>query len=150
MSRIGFDEIATNGTVTTGSRTVTNADIEQFAALSGDRNPLHTDDKWVRENTPYPGRIAHGLLGVAITSGLPSEYDDWNVLAFLQCTRKFLAPILPGDTMHAEYVVSSKRVSSSNPEVGVVTLAVNVVNQSSEIVQTGEDVVLVARERTGQ
>lgn len=147
MARISFDDVEVGRRIATLRRTVTEADIVAFAGLSGDFNPLHTDEDWVRERTPFRGRIAHGLLSTAIASGLHSEYAyDWDIVAYLECQRRFQAPVYPGDTLQARYEVVEKRESRSKPETGVVTLAVELVNQDEEVVQSGRDVVLMARE----
>jgi acyl dehydratase len=125
-------------------RTVTEADIMAFAGVSGDFNLLHTDELWVREHTPFDGRIAHGLLVLSIVSGLRTPgLDDLEVIAYLEETRRFSAPTYPGDTVHAVWRVESARPSASRPGMGVLTLAVEVRNQRDEVVQAGTDVLLV-------
>jgi acyl dehydratase len=147
MARIAFDSITVGDRITTARRTITEADIMAFAGISGDFNPLHTDEEFAREHTPYRRRIAHGMLGASITTGLRSDYDDWDVLAFLETTRQFKGPIFPQDTVHAEYEVTEKRPSRSRPGTGIVVLGARLIKQDGEVVQTGSDVVLVAGER---
>lgn len=150
MSAVYFEDIAIGDQIITARRTITEADIMAFAGVSGDFNPLHTDDVFVRENTPFHGRIAHGVLGIAVTTGLNSEYDDWQVVAFLECNRKFTGPIYPQETLHAVYEVTGARASKSNPGTNIVTLSVQLVKEGGDVVQTGTDVVLVAsREEQG-
>jgi len=125
-------------------RTVTETDIVNFAGVSGDFNLLHTNDEWVREHTPFRGRIAHGLLVTAIASALRTPViEDLEVIAYLEATRRFTAPTYPGDTIHAAYTVEEARPSRSRPGLGVLALAVEVVNQHGDAVQTGRDVSLV-------
>lgn len=150
MSAIYFEDIAIGDQIITARRTITEADIMAFAGVSGDFNPLHTDDVFVRENTPFDGRIAHGVLGIAVTTGLKSEYDDWQVVAFMECNRKFTGPVYPQDTLHAVYEVTGARASKSNPGTNIVTLSVQLIKEGGDVVQTGTDVVLVAsREEQG-
>src|SRR5207248_714142 len=130
--------------VTTARRTLTEADVMAFAGISGDFNPLHTDETFVRERTPFRGRIAHGLLVLAISSGLRSELVDVESVAYLSAQREFVAPAYPGDTIQAKWNVEESRPSRSRPGTGVVTFRVEVVNQDGEIVQRGTDVWLVA------
>jgi acyl dehydratase len=126
-------------------RTVTESDIMAFAGVSGDFNRLHTDEPWVRESTPFEGRIAHGLLVLAMVSGLRTpDFDDVEVIAYLEETRRFTGPTYPGDTIHAVWRVESARPSSSRPGMGVLTIAVEVRNDRDEVVQTGTDVLLVS------
>jgi acyl dehydratase len=65
---------------------VTEADVVNFAGVSGDFNPLHTDDVYVAEMTPFRGRIAHGLLVLSISSGLRQETDDWQLIGGWRCS----------------------------------------------------------------
>jgi acyl dehydratase len=146
MGRISYDDIKVGRRFASLRRTITEADIVNFAGLSGDFNPLHTDEEWVREHTPFEGRIAHGLLSTSIASGLQSEYAyDWDIVAYLECSRRFQAPVYPGDTLQARYEVVEMRTSASRPDTGVVSLEVALVKQDGTVVQSGKDVVLVAR-----
>jgi acyl dehydratase len=140
---IGFDEIEEGQAYTTARRTITEADIVNFAGFSGDFNPLHMDDVFAKEATPYGRRVAHGLVGLSIATGLRSEMDDWYVLGWLEVQRRFEGPVFAGDTIHAEAVVKSKRRSRSKPDRGIVVLTVKLVNQTGAVVQSGEDTVLM-------
>jgi acyl dehydratase len=127
-------------------RTLTESDIMAFAGVSGDFNRLHTDEPWVREHTPFEGRIAHGLLILAIQSGLATPgLDDVEIIAYMEETRRFTGPTYPGDTINAVCRIEEVRPSSSRPTMGVVLLDIEVRNQRDEVVQSGRDVWLVAR-----
>jgi len=138
-----FDDIETGHVVVTARRTMTDADILWFCGLSGDFNPLHTDIEFIREHTPFRDRVAHGHLVLSITGGLRSELDTWRIIAYLDCQRRFLAPVYSGDTIHATYRVTEMRPSRSRPGTGVVTFDVETLNQDGEVVQQGTDVLLV-------
>jgi 3-hydroxybutyryl-CoA dehydratase len=140
-----LDDVSVGDTFTTVARTVTETDIVSFACLSGDFNPLHMDHEWARTG-PFGKPIAHGLLSLAISSGLPSSLDQLVVLAYLEETRQFKGPVFPGDTIRCMYTVSAVRPSSSKPDRGVVKLDVRLDNQHGESVQTGEDVLLIERQ----
>lgn len=128
-----------------GGRTMTEADIVAFAGISGDFSPLHTDEQWVRDNTPFDGRIAHGLLVLSASSGLRTPgLDDLEVIAYLEEARSFVAPTYPGDTIRARWTVRELRRSTSRPTMGVVTVDVEVFKQDETVVQRGHDVWLVA------
>jgi 3-hydroxybutyryl-CoA dehydratase len=144
VGAIFLEDLEVGREVVTARRTVTEADVAAFAGLSWDVNPLHTDEVFVREHTPFRGRIAHGLLVLSMTSGLRSELDDVRSIAFLEVQRRFVAPAYPGDTIHATWRVEETRRSRSRPDAGVVRLSVEVVNQDGEVVQSGTDVWLVA------
>ena len=140
-----FEDIAIGDEAATARRTITDADISWFCGLSGDFNPLHTDVEFIREHTPFRDRIAHGHLIMSITGGLRSELDDWRIVAYVDCRRRFVRPVYPGDTIRAVNRVTDVRPSTSRPALGVVTYEVRTVNQDDETVQEGTDVVLVER-----
>ena len=85
-----LEDLAPGAEFRSAGRTVTESDIMAFAGVSGDFNRLHTDEPWVRENTPFRGRIAHGLLVLAMSSGLATPgLDDVEIIAYLEETRRF-------------------------------------------------------------
>lgn len=147
---IYFDDIEAGHEVSTARRTVTDADILWFCGISGDFNPLHTDIEFIREHTPFRDRIAHGHLVLSITGGLRSELDNWRIVAYLDCQRRFLKPVYAGDTIHGVYTVTEARPSSSRPGTGVVVCDVQTVNQAGEVVHQGTDVLLLGARPTGE
>jgi acyl dehydratase len=149
MTRIYLEDIQPGHEFVTSRRTVTEADIMAFCGVSGDFNALHTDELFVREETPFRGRIAHGLLVLAMSSGLHSEADGWHTIAYLEAQRRFSAPTYPGDTIQARCRVESTRRSKSRPDTGVVTVSVEVLNQDGEVVQSGTDVLLIGARKEG-
>jgi 3-hydroxybutyryl-CoA dehydratase len=127
-------------------RTITDADIMAFAGVSGDFNELHTNDEWVRANTPFTGRIAHGLLILSIASGLRTPtIDALAVLAYMSVERSFTGPTYVGDTISALWRIDEVRPSKSHKNAGVVALDIEVRKTAGAIVQRGRDVYLVAR-----
>jgi len=127
------------------ARVIRAEDIAAFATLSGDVSPLHTDDEWARENTPFSGRIAHGALVFAVSQGLATPVvDDIAVVAFLGFERTMVGPVYPGDSITARWTVSQVRRSRSKPDRGVACLRVEVVNQDGTVVQRGSDTYLAA------
>jgi acyl dehydratase len=118
------------------ARTVTEADIVMFAALSGDYNPLHVNEEYCK-TTIFGTRIAHGPLVYAITAGLLFQlhlYDD-TLIAFLGFENlKFTGPVKPGDTIHAKIKVLERR-ETSRPDRGVMKRELKVYNQRGEVVQ---------------
>lgn len=121
-------------------RTMTETDIVNFAGLSGDYNVIHTDAEFAK-NTPFGERIAHGILGLSIASGLVARQpgaERHRIVAFLGMTWDFRKPVLVGDTIHVVQIVTSKRPSSKNPLFGLVIFDAKVVNQRGEVCQEGE------------
>jgi 3-hydroxybutyryl-CoA dehydratase len=141
---IHFDDLAVGHRFVSTSRTLFDADIVNFAGLSGDFNRLHLDDVFAAAS-PHGRRIAHGMLVASVVTGLRSEIDDMAMIAFLETTRRFKSPVFPGDTVTAHFEVTGLKPSSSRPDMGVVTIAVTVTNQRGETVQLGQDVIAVER-----
>ncbi|MFW0756341.1 MaoC/PaaZ C-terminal domain-containing protein [Pseudomonas sp. H11T01] len=119
-------------------RTITETDIVMFAALTGDHNPVHTDEEFAK-TTPFGGRILHGPAGFAIATGLESRLGikEGTAIAFLGMTWDLRGPILIGDTIHVHQKVDSLR-PTKKPAVGIVNFYVSLVNQRGEVVQEGE------------
>jgi acyl dehydratase len=128
------------------ARTVTEADIVQFAGLSGDYNPLHVNEEYCK-TTMFGGRIAHGPLVYAIAAGLLFQlhlYDD-TLIAFLGFEDlRFTKPVKPGDTIHARVKVLEK-TETSKPDRGVMKRQLLVINQRGEVVQEGRQAFLLKR-----
>jgi acyl dehydratase len=139
-----LEEIEVGTTFQTSRRTVTEADIAAFAGVSGDFNPLHVDEIFAREQTPFGGRIAHGPLVLSMSYGMRSVRDEWKILALASCERRFRAPVFPGDTVWGTYEVLERRASRSRPGVGFVTLGVSIHSDRGDVVQEGRDVLMVA------
>ncbi|MDB5518028.1 MAG: MaoC-related acyl dehydratase [Tardiphaga sp.] len=128
------------------ARTVTEADLVIFAGLSGDYNPLHTDEEFCKK-TEFGTRIAHGPLIYSIAAGLLFQlhlYDD-TLIAFLGFdSLRFTKPVKPGDTIHARIKVLEKR-ETSRPDRGVMKRQLQVVNQRGDVVQEGVQAFLLKR-----
>ena len=130
-------------------RTLTEADIVMFAGLSGDYNPLHTNEEFCKQ-TGFGGRIAHGPLVYAIAAGLLFQlhlYDD-TLIAFLGFEDlRFTKPVRPGDTIHARVKVLEKH-ETSRPERGIMKRQLQVLNQRGEVVQEAVQAFLLQRKGT--
>ena len=119
----------------TAGRTVTEADVVNFAGISGDFNPLHMDEEFGK-TTIFGKRIAHGALGVAMATGLSLQagwFEGTNI-AFLEFTARYNAPLCIGDTIHLEMVPTEIHYSKK-PDRGVLKLDVALVNQKGETIQ---------------
>ena len=143
-----FEEFKVGQTFETAGRTINPADLSQFAGLSGDFNPLHTNEEWAKA-TPFGGRIAHGLLTLAISSGQQNQLGlfEGTTLALLGLDKvRFTAPVRFGDTIHTELTVKETK-ESFKPDRGVVTFDVAVKNQREEAVLQYELALLLMRRR---
>ena len=127
-------------------RTVTETDIVMFSGISGDYNPLHTNEEYCK-NTLFGTRVAHGPLVYAIAAGLLFQlhlYDD-TLIAFLGFENlKFTKPVKIGDTIFAKVTVLEKS-ETSKIDRGVMKRQLQVINQKGEVVQEGVQAFLLRR-----
>jgi len=138
-----FEDFVEGQTVVSPARTVTEGDVMAFSGLSGDYNPLHTDAEFAAKSR-FGRRIAHGLLGLSMASGLVARlgFIDGTAEAFLGLDWKFRGPIYIGDTIHVRAEVARTR-GMRRLGGGVVFFNVEVVNQRDEVVQKGVWRVLI-------
>lgn len=85
---------------------VTDEDIEMFAQVSTDRNPVHLDEEYAQD-TIFEGRIAHGMLTAGLISAVIGEQLPGHGTVYLGQTLKFMAPVRPGDMVRAEVTVET-------------------------------------------
>lgn len=139
-----FEQFEEGMALETQGRTITEADIVAFAGLSGDFNPMHTDATYA-VGTQFEQRVAHGLLGLSVASGLAYQlgFMDGTVLAFTGLEWKFRAPIFIGDTIRVRVKITKKREMKAAGG-GFVSFDVQVVNQDDKLTQKGEWTILVA------
>jgi len=140
-----YEELEIGRRFETPRRTVIDADIATFAGLTADFNPLHMDEVFAAESD-FKGRITHGPMIVGMAFGLASRTDlmDGTVLGLLDIAWTFKKPVRPGDTISAVVTVLDKRLTKQ-PNRGVVTLQLDVLNQRDEVAQVGTAKVLVRR-----
>ena len=138
-----FEELEEGAAFTTRGRTVTEADVTSFAALTGDWHPLHTDAVWA-QNGPFGQRVAHGLLVVSIAAGMV-RFDPERVIALRSVREaKFKRPVKLGDTIHVEGRIAELREVSS--DAGLVGFAWAVQDQRSQRVCQARVDVLWSRD----
>lgn len=126
-----FDEIEVGHRWVMKGRTITEADVVNFAYLSGDWHSIHTDQEYAA-GTTFGQRIAHGFLVLSIATGMvPAKRET--VLALYGLDRvRFTAPVFPGDTVHLEMEAVEKKERDDG--TGVVTFDFQVVNQRGKAV----------------
>ena len=139
-----FEEFQTCMRIVSPGRTVTEADVVNFAGLSGDFNQIHTDAAFSAASLAGQ-RVAHGLLILSIASGLGMRTGtlEGTVMYFREITEwKFVKPIFIGDTVHAVMEVTETKAM---PRIGggAVTLKIDVKNQQDETAMRGVWVLLV-------
>lgn len=138
-----FEEYSVGDSITSQGRTVTESDIVNFAMLSGDWNPLHTDAEAARQ-TPYGQRIAHGLLVLSMATGLAERLGFMNetVLGFMGLEWQFRAAVKIGDTVRVQATVSELK-PMARLGGGYVTFKVQILNQEDKVTQRGTWTILV-------
>ncbi len=144
MAGLYFEEFSVGQKFNTVGRTVSEGDIFNFAGLTGDFNQIHTDAAFAAK-TQFGQRIAHGLLGLSLATGLVMRTGllEGTVLAFREINEwKFVKPFYIGDTIYAELTVTETKAL---PRIGGGALisAIAVKNQSDEICQRGSLNLLV-------
>lgn len=140
-----FEEFSVGQKIKTPGRTITETDVVNFAGLSGDFMQIHTDADFSK-STPYGKRIAHGLLIMAVASGLAARTGvlEGTVLAFREINNwKFMKPVFLGDTIHVEMEITEKK-EMRRIGAGAVIIVMRVINQEDDIVMKGVWNTLVA------
>lgn len=139
-----FEEFNVGEKITTEKRTITEADIMQFAALTGDDNRIHTDPEFSK-TTPFGKQIAHGVLGLSYALGLAWKTGilDGTVIAFREISEwKFVKPVFIGDSIYAEMETTETKAL---PRIGggSVKISVEIKNQDGEVCHRGMWTVLM-------
>jgi 3-hydroxybutyryl-CoA dehydratase len=133
-----FEEFFVGQRIISAGRTVSESDIITFAGLSGDFNQIHTDAVYAAQ-TPFGQRVAHGLLGLSIASGLVVQTGmmEGTILAFREINEwKFIQPIHISDTIHVEVeVLETKEIRRLGG--GAIVISLDVKNQTGETVMKG-------------
>lgn len=139
-----FEEFEVGQKMISPGRTITESDIIGFAGLSGDYNLIHTDAEYSKVS-PFGARVAHGLLGLSIASGLSLRTGvlEGTVMAFREINSwKFVKPVFIGDTIHVEMeIIETKAMRRLGG--GKVDLLFDVQNQNGETTMKGVWSVLV-------
>jgi 3-hydroxybutyryl-CoA dehydratase len=140
-----LDDLQPGDRWVTGGMLVQDWHILTFAGLTGDFFDVHIDDRFAQE-LGFDGRIAHGLLGLALVDGLKNRAEvRLAAVASLSWTWDFRAPIRPGDRIHAEITLEEVLPSRSKPDRGVAKLLFRVLNQDGTLVQEGWNSLLMRR-----
>lgn len=142
-----FSEFAVGQVFESEPRTVSEADVMQFADLSGDHNPLHVDDDFAKK-TPFGQRVAHGMLAASISTGQGQDTGifEGTTLALMEQTFRYKAPLFFGEAIRLRLEVTDTKPSSKGGK-GVVTFSANVLKGEGVVVVEGTWVVLFADKR---
>lgn len=142
QSILQYDGISVGQKIETGTVVVTGEMIDTFANVFGDRFEIHLDDEAARARG-YDRRVAHGLLGLALTDGLKNQAESvFDAIASLGWSWDFKGPIYADDTLRVEITVMSKRRSTSTGR-GILELGCSTRNQHGVVVQEGKNTLMV-------
>ena len=140
-----FEQFNPGDAFTSQARTVTEADVVNFAGLSGDFNPLHTDEEFGKA-TPFGTRIAHGMLVAAMATGMANWTGvfEGTTIALMEQVIQYKGAVKFGDTVHLELRVAEKK-ETSKPDRGIVVFAMQVCNQDDRAVIEGRWTLMMKR-----
>jgi len=127
-----FEDYVVDAVMISRGRTITEADIVNFAGLSGDFVELHMNEEYAKRG-PFGRRIAHGALIFSISTGLMVQMsgNQEAIVAFYGVDKlRFVAPVFIGDTIHVSQRVTEKALKNS--ERGVIALEMTVLNQDQK------------------
>jgi len=137
-----YEDVAVGLSFDTEGIVVTESHVVQFAGISGDFFPLHMDDEFAR-SLGFPGRVAHGLLGLILVDGLKNRASErFQAVASLSWQWNFRKPLYPGDRIYGHLRVADKRLTSRGDR-GILTLAIEVRNAKGEVLQDGTNLLMV-------
>lgn len=142
-----FDEFRRGQVFESPGRTVTEADVVNFAGLSGDFTALHTDEVFAR-GSAFRRRVAHGMLVQAIATGLGVRTGifEGTIVALSDMVIHWRTPVFPGDTVRLRLQVEEVDAAPAKRS-GRVRFAAWVRNQQDQVVIDGEWCTLMMRER---
>lgn len=146
-----FEEFEVGDTFVTPRRTITEADLVQFAGMSGDFNPIHTDHLYAAES-PYGRPIVYGLLILSMVTGLTARLGifDGTIIAMLGIDDwRFVGPVFVGDTIYVRMTITAKR-ETSKADRGILVRGYEVMNQRDEVVQTGSMTLMIRRSQVNR
>lgn len=133
-----FEDYDVGETFETRGRTVTDADLLNYAAVSGNYHPIHLDEDLMGDS-PFGGRLVHGLAVLSIMEGQKVQtglIEDSIIALYGFDDLRFTNPVFVGDTIHTELTVIDK--DEKDDESGVVLMEEKGVNQDGEPVVVGE------------
>ncbi|MGI9658309.1 MAG: MaoC family dehydratase [Gaiellaceae bacterium] len=137
-----YDEFKLGDRFVTGSRTISDSDVETFAKLTGDHNPLHLDENFAKA-TRFGHRVVHGMLTLSVTGGLRYPLNGDRLVCLYGIERiRMVRPVRIGDAVRVEGEVAALTPKDAG---GVVTFAEEIMNQNDERVSIFERSALYRR-----
>jgi acyl dehydratase len=143
-----FEEFQLGETFPLPSRTVTEAQFLAFQAVSGDNHPIHYDREYCRRHG-HPELLAHGYQVLVQTAAGAGQFPflvEGSLIAFIEQSSRFLAPVYAGDTLYPRLTVTELKPQRTT---GVLTLATSIHNQHRKLVLDGLQKYLIRRRPVG-
>lgn len=143
---IYLDDLRIGQRLTTACRQITAGDVEQFAQLTGDLNPVHLDEEYARHSM-FGQRIVHGALTLSVTGGLLSPLLAEATLAFHGLDKvRFRRPVYLGQSVYVSAQVV--QVEPIDDEKGILHMRFRMMNQDNKTVLTGNFSIIMNRRPT--
>lgn len=139
-----YEEIQIGDERLTPRVTVTEGHVLAYAGVAGDFSPIHMDEVYA-QSTVFGGRIAHGLMGLSLTDGMKVQSGFFRDGIALGWSWNFKKPIRIGDTLQVKFRVADMRIPKSRDDMGILIIAIALLNQHGEVVQEGEHRLMVPR-----
>jgi acyl dehydratase len=139
-----YEDFEIGQKMVTRGRTITEADIVQFAGLTGDYNPMHTDAEYMKSSS-FGQRVAHGMLTLSYAVGQAYQlgFMERTVVAFRGLEMKFSLPVYIGDTLRTELTIKDMKPMARLGS-GVIDLDIKISNQAGKVVQSGTWTIMIA------
>jgi acyl dehydratase len=140
-----YEEFQPGDLFFSAGRTITEGDITAFAGLSGDFNQKHTNAEFAA-GTIYMKRVAHGILGLSVVSGLAARmgFSEGTAVALRKIDWKFISPLYIGDTIKTVFKVKRKK-DIPGEGAGLIEFQIEVFNQQDAKIQTGRWHMLIKK-----
>ena len=138
-----FEEFVLDSTRESTGRTITETDIVIHAGQTGDFYPHHMDEEWCKTQ-PFKKRMAHGTLVFSVAVGLTAGLVNEVAMTYGYERLRFLKPVFIGDTIRTRIRIKDLK-EHKKPGYGLVTEALEVLNQQDELVLVCEHILLVEK-----
>jgi len=144
FEKIYFEQYVLNSGRETTGRTITETDIVLHAGQTGDFFPHHMDAEWCKSQ-PFKQRMAHGTLIFSVAVGMTANLINEVAMSYGYDRLRFIKPVFINDTLRVRLSVS-KKSDHKKPGYGLVTEALEVLNQAGETVLVCEHILLVQKQ----
>ena len=139
-----YEEIQIGEERLTPRVTVTEGHVLAYAGVAGDFSPMHKEEIYAQSRV-IGCRNAQGLMGLSLTDGMKVQSGFFHDGIALGWTWNFKRPIRIGDTLQVKFRIADMRIPRSRSDMGILTIAIELLNQHGEVVQEGEHRLMVPR-----